>query len=182
MHDWPGRAHVETLRQWPVLHGTVARIEALPELYAGAILLGSLSRGEGDAISDVDLVAVVREGRWRDAWDARRALSEGALVTFDRLEGPGGVGGHGWLTPDLVKVECLIAVTGGGLRLAGPVVVLLGDSTLPDTFERTPPLTREVVDEYAAELRETQRISEVERAYGDLISVLRREVRGDRYS
>jgi hypothetical protein len=166
------------LRQLPVLEQTVARIEARPELFAGAILLGSLSRGEGDALSDVDLVAVTHAGRWQEAWDARQALSAGALVTFDRLEGGEGIGGHSWLTTDFVKVECLVAEPGGSLRLAGPVVVVLGDETLPDAFERVPPFTREHIDEYAAELRETHRISDIERAYGDLIALLRRELRG----
>ncbi len=176
MHDWPGRAHVETLRLWPELAETVGRIEAQPELFAGALLLGSLSRGEGDAISDVDLVAVTQPGRWREAWEARRLLSSGALVTFDRSEGKPGIAGHSWLTPTLVKVECLITEA-RGTRLAGSVVVLVGEDDLLEAFERVPPFTREEIDDYAADLRQTDAISDIERAYGDLIALLRREVR-----
>jgi len=180
MRDWPGRQHVETLRLWPVLVEVVGRIEARPDLFAGAILLGSLSHGEGDAISDVDLVAPVPAGRWDEAWTERTMLSPDALVRFDRVGERPGVGGHSWLTPDLIKVECLVAeLDGGGLRLAGDVVVLAGDDSLPDGFERRPALTREFVDDYARTLREERRISDVEIAYGDLIRLLRREVRGD---
>jgi hypothetical protein len=105
MREWPGRAHVETLRVWPELAQAVDHIATLPELFLGALLIGSLSRGEGDAISDVDLVAVTQPGRWREAWEARHVLSSGALVTFDRSEGKPGIAGHSWLAPTLVKVE-----------------------------------------------------------------------------
>jgi hypothetical protein len=178
MHEWPGRAHVESLRAWPELVQTVDRIEAQPDLFSGALLIGSLSRGEGDALSDVDLVAVTHSGRWEEAWEARHVLSAGALVTFDRFEeGKTGIAGHFWLTPALVKVECLITHP-GGTRIAGSVVVLLGGRELLEGFERIPPFTRQFIDEYSAELRETNAISEIERVYGDLIALLQREVRG----
>jgi len=177
MHDWPGSSHVETLRVWPELAKTVGRIEAHPELFAGAFLLGSLSRGEGDAISDVDLLAVTQPGRWQEAWEARLLLSSGALVTFDRSEqGKPEIAGHSWLTPTLVKVECLITKA-RGTRLAGSVVVLVGDDDLLEAFERVPPFTRKEIDDYAADLRQTNAISDIERAYGDLIALLRREIR-----
>jgi len=63
------------------------------------------------------------------------------------------------------------------MRLAGEVVVLLGEDELPGSFERVPPFSREDTDAYAAELRKTDALSEIERAYGDLIALLRREVR-----
>jgi hypothetical protein len=176
MREWPGRAHVETLRVWPALDLTADRIDCRPELFSGALLIGSLSRGEGDAISDVDLVAVTCEGRWQEAWEARRALSSDALVTFDRSEGKPGVAGHSWLTPTLVKVECLITAV-GGMRLAGSAVVLLGEDDLLDAFESVPTFTRQEIDDYATDLREANVISDIERAYGDLIALLRREVR-----
>jgi hypothetical protein len=176
MREWPGRAHVETLRVWPELAQAVHRIATLPELFLGALLIGSLSRGEGDAISDVDLVTVTQPGRWREAWEARCMLSSGALVTFDRSEGKPGVAGHSWLTPTLVKVECLITEV-GAMRLAGSVVVLLGEDDLLEAFEKAAPFTRQEIDDYAADLRATNAISDIERAYGDLITLLRREVR-----
>jgi hypothetical protein len=177
VRDWPGREHVETLRQWPVLCAAVERTESRPELFAGALLLGSLSRGEGDAISDVDLVAVVHRGRWSEAWGRREELSPDALATFDRVEdGTKPIGGHGWLTPDFVKVECLISEP-GGTRLAGQFVVLSGGDDVLDGFERVPPFRREDVDAYAEELRAHGTIDPVERAYGDLIALLRRELR-----
>ncbi|MGZ4401691.1 MAG: hypothetical protein ACXVRZ_04210 [Gaiellaceae bacterium] len=176
MRDWPGRAHVETLRLWPELAQTVFRIEAHPDLFSGVVLIGSLSRGEGDAISDVDLVAVTQPGRWQEAWDARNLLSSGALVTFDRSEGKPGIAGHSWLTPSLVKVECLITQVGGA-RLAGSVAVISGEDDLLEAFENVPPFTRQEIDDYAAVLRETNAISDIECAYGDLIALLRREIR-----
>jgi len=179
MHDWPGRAHVETLRVWPSLEQTVRRIETQADVFSGVLLLGSLSRGEGDAISDVDIVAVTRVGMWDDAWARRQVLSAGALVTFDRFGDRAGVAGHNWLTPALTKVECLVSEPGeGGMRLYGNAVVLVGEPDLPDAFERKPALTRQEVDAYAAELREQNVIPDIERAYGDLIVRLRREVRG----
>jgi hypothetical protein len=98
MREWPGRAHVETLRVWPELAQAVDRIATLPELFLGVLLIGSLSRGEGDAISDVDLVAITQRGRWEESWEARRVLSSGALVAFDRSEGKPGIAGHSWLS------------------------------------------------------------------------------------
>jgi hypothetical protein len=126
MRDWPGRSHVETLRVWPELVRIVDRIEAEPTAFAGALLIGSLSRGTGDALSDVDLIAVAHAGDWQSAWDKRTTLSADALISFDRFEeGRAGVAGHSWLTPSLVKVECLVAEP-GATRLAGSAVVLAG--------------------------------------------------------
>jgi hypothetical protein len=167
---------VETLRQWPVLEGTVTRIEERRDVYAGALLIGSLSRGEGDAISDVDLVGVVHRGRWEEAWEHRGELSAGAIARFDRLEGDGPIGGHAWLTPELVKVECLISEP-DGTRLAGAVVVVAGGDSIVEGFERIPPFAREEVDGYAEELRARGALDPIERAYGDLIALLRRELR-----
>jgi hypothetical protein len=179
MRDWSGRAHVETLRQWPELSETVERIEARRKLFLGALLLGSLARGEGDAISDVDLVAVTHPDRWHEAWAARHALSADALVTFDRFEERRPeIGGHSWLTSSLIKVECLVSAP-GRMRLRGDAVVVVGDNNLLDVFEKAPSFTRQEIDDYAAGLRETNAISDIERAYGDLIELLRREVRSE---
>jgi len=180
VNDWPGRSHVETLRIWPELVQTLERIEARPEVFSGVLLLGSLSRGEGDALSDLDLIAVTRAGKWPNGWEARHLLSAGALVSFDRPGDRPGVAAHNWLTPALAKVECLIAEPlEGELRLYGDPVVIHGTQDLPDKFERKPPLAREEIDAYVAELREQNTIPDIERAYGDLIRLLRRAVRGD---
>jgi predicted nucleotidyltransferase len=181
MHDWPGRSHAETLRIWPELVQTLQRVEERPDVFEGVLLLGSLARGEGDAISDVDMIAVTCAGKWQAGWGARHLLSAGALVTFDRPGDRPGVAAHNWLTPALAKVECLIAEpVEGGLRLYGDPVVLHGANDLPDKFERKPPLTRQEIEDYSDELREQNAIPEIERAYGDLIRLLRREVRRNR--
>jgi predicted nucleotidyltransferase len=176
MRDWPGRSHVETLRAWSELRRAVERVESQPEAFAGALLIGSLARGEGDALSDVDLIAITHEDGWQRAWERRTRLSEGALVTFDRFEeGKNGVAGHSWLTPSLVKVECLVALP-GSTRLAGQAVVIAGDDQLLEAFEKRQPFTRQEIDDYASDLRETGALSDIERAYGDLIQLLRRDV------
>jgi hypothetical protein len=175
MRDWPGRSHVEALRAWPELTQIVARVESQSDAFLGALLIGSLSRGEGDALSDVNLIAVAHEDGWQRAWARRTRLSEGALVTFDRFEeGRGGVAGHSWLTDTLVKVECLIARPGAA-RLAGHAVVVAGDDELIEAFEKIPAFTRDEINDYAADLREGDALSAVERAYDNLIQVLRRE-------
>jgi hypothetical protein len=160
------------------LEKTVQRVESLPDCYSGLLLIGSLCRGEGDAISDVDLIAIAHEDGWQAAWDARHRLSDGALVTFDRLGHRRAVAGHIWLTQALVKVECLIAEpVAGGMRLRGDAAVLLGSAKVLDKFERKPTHTQQEVDAYVAELREEQSISEIESAYGHLIALLQREIR-----
>jgi len=40
------------------------------------VLRGSLGRGEGDELSDVDLVIVAEPGRWDELWRSRRAVAE----------------------------------------------------------------------------------------------------------
>jgi len=137
--------------------------------------MGSLVDGRGDDLSDVDLLAVVREGGFEDAWAARAELSEGALYAWDHVEGEDmEVKGHKWLTRDLVKVECLIATPSRPMRLADPVAVVAGDASLPDRFARRGPIPREAIEAYAEELRAGGHVHEVEARYGDLKSTLRR--------
>jgi len=173
MRDWPGRSHVETLRVWPELARVVEHVEAEPDVFAGALLIGSLSRGEGDALSDVDLIAVAHANGWQAAWDERTILSSGALVTFDRFEeGRVGVAGHSWLTTSLVKVECLVAEP-GAMRVAGNAVVVVGNDELLSGFDTVRAFTRQEIAEYAESIRETR--AEIEQAYDDLIVLLRRD-------
>jgi predicted nucleotidyltransferase len=175
VHDWPGRNGAEQLRLWPAFDELVARIDARRALFDGAILMGSLVEGRGDDLSDVDLLAVVPDGQFADAWAARRELSGGALYAWDHVEGEDReVKGHKWLTRDLVKIECLIATPSSGTRLAEPVAVVVGDPSLPDRFERTGPIPRETLEEYAQGLRDTGQVHEVEARYGELKAALRR--------
>ena len=137
--------------------------------------MGSLVGGRGDDLSDVDLLAVVHEGGFEDAWAARAELSEGALYVWDHVEAEDmEVKGHKWLTRDLVKVECLIATPSSPMRLAGPVVVVAGDASLPDRFTRREAIPREAIEAYAEESRAGGHVHEVEARYGDLKSALRR--------
>lgn len=176
VRDWPGRAHVETLRAWPELARLVAAVDEQAASFAGGILIGSFSRGGGDALSDIDFIAVTHPQEWEAAWADRDKLSAGALVTFDRFEeGVVGVGGHSWLTSDLIKVEVLIAEP-GAMRIAGDAAVLSGADGLLSQFGTTRAFTREQIKQYANDLRETGALDAVEQAYDNLVAVLRSEV------
>jgi predicted nucleotidyltransferase len=178
MRDWPGRHDAEQLRLWPVLAQLVERIRVRSELFDGAILMGSLVEGRGDDLSDIDLMAVVHEGRFADAWAARGELSDGSLYAWDHVEGEDReVKGRKWLTRDLVKVECLIATPSSGMRLAEPIAIVVGDGTLPDRFTRTGPIDRDELEAYAQEQRDAGAVHEVEARYGDLKRALRRLLR-----
>ena len=135
--DWPTRARAERLRQWPTLETLARRVAVDPEL-VGLLLLGSVAAGEGDALSDLDVVVVARSGRFPAAWERRERLREGApLVAWDHLlsDRPD-CGLVVWLTSDLVLVEALIT-TPGSARLAegAPCVVVTGP---PDLVARLP--------------------------------------------
>jgi hypothetical protein len=62
------------------------------------------------------------------------------------------------------------------MRLAEPVavVVVVGELDLPDRFTRRGQILRDEVETYAAELRETGLVDEVEALYGELKTALRR--------
>jgi predicted nucleotidyltransferase len=178
VRDWPERRSAERLRLWPTLAELVMRIEARTELFDGAILIGSLVEGKGDELSDIDIVSVVRDGRFAQAWATRAELSAGALYSWDHVEGEDReVKGHKWLTRDLVEVECLIATPASGMHLAEPVAVLAGEPSLPERFSRSGPLPRAAVDSYAQERRERSEMHEVEARYGELMRTLRRLLR-----
>lgn len=173
MHDWLGRAAVERLRLWPVLERVVGAVEE-NDAFAGAILIGSLVRGEGDSLSDVDLVVVAKPGAWVAAWAARHELSSDSLYCWDRLE-PGfpDLGAHRWFTPDLIKVECPITTPRGGFHLRGPFAVVAGEENLAEEIERLPALTPEEIAQYVHERAAAGKLDEAERLYGDLKNVLR---------
>ncbi len=137
--------------------------------------MGSLVGGRGDDLSDIDLLAVAREGRFAEAWSARAELSKGALYAWDHVEGEDmAVKGHKWLTRDLIKVECLIATPSSQMRLAEPVAVVGGAASLPERFTRQEAIPQEAIEAYAEELRAGGYVPEVEARYSDLKSTLRR--------
>ena len=158
-----------------VLERLSAHVAESPAL-EGLVLIGSLARGDGDDLSDVDLIVVVAEGRFDEAWSARRELEGGdALVAWDDLErGRPEVGARKWLTRDLVLVECLLATASSGVRLADPFRVVVGAAGIPDRFARRPPIERSELDAYVAE-READGLGfhEVEHAYAALTRAVR---------
>jgi hypothetical protein len=165
-------------RQQAVLDRLVQRIEASSAL-AGAFVIGSLARGEGDELSDVDLFVVVADGRFDEAWAARAALEGGeAIVAWDQLEaGRANVGGRKWLTRDLVLVECLLTTPSSGAKLAEPHRLLTGPLDLAERVPRTPPIPREEPDEYAQVQREAGLTHPIQTAYGGLTRAVRAALR-----
>ena len=140
------------MRQWPTLETTAERAVELDAL-EGLILLGSFASGTADELSDVDVIAVAAPGRFAEAWDARRPLSENALVAWD-LRPRADIAGHNWLTRDLVKVDCTIVDPDSGSReLAEPIVVLVGPESVADRFPR---VSLESVRERARKIADAQ--------------------------
>src|SRR6266568_1997005 len=109
MHEWPGREAASRLRLWPVLEELIRRVEA------------------SDEFSDVDLLLVVRDDCWQQAWAKRHRLSSNALYVWDELAPGRELAKHAWLTRDFVLVECPHTTRAGGHRLADPFVVIAGN-------------------------------------------------------
>jgi predicted nucleotidyltransferase len=156
VNEWPGRRRAESSRQWPTLQGTVRRAEEL-EAVVGLIAIGSFAQGDPDELSDLDLLAVVESGRFREAWGERLRLADDPLVTWDgRVDPANEIRWFTWLTRDLVKVECgIVDPDSANRELAEPFAVLVGEPSLADRFVRIP---LEVVEARVAELRERQRV------------------------
>lgn len=177
--DWPTRPHAEALRQWPLIVHAAELVEN-SDLYDGLLLIGSFVTGHADEVSDVDLIAVVAAGRFREAWRGRRELeTPGTLFEWDlALEGECNVASHKWITRDIVKVECTIAdPAGGDMQLAEPYAVIVGDPAIADRFPALQPISRDVLEAYAQELRDKGLVPEVETRYGALRDALRRVAR-----
>lgn len=110
-------------RHGAALENAVARAEASQGV-ASLLVVGSFASESADAVSDLDLIMLVADGGFDEAWHNRRELSTGALYRWD--VGPRGRGGaHKWLTDDLVLVECLIGEP-GAIRVAEPWIQVAG--------------------------------------------------------
>jgi hypothetical protein len=163
-----------TLRQQRVLDELARRIEATHAL-EGAMVIGSFAAGTADDVSDLDLIVVVANGRFGEAWAARGELEgDETLVAWDAVDpAHPEIGAHKWLTMDMVLVECLLATPSSGVRLAEPFRVLAGDASLPDRLTRRPPIARAEVEAFAEELETAGRVHDVERAYHTLAKAIR---------
>ena len=129
------------------------------DAFDGVIALGSFAQGEPDELSDLDLLAVAAPGRFEDAWAARGQLTGDPLATWESIDDAGRpLRWFKWLTRDLVKVECGVAAR-GSRELADPVVVLLGPSSLGDSFPR---VDRTTLAERAERLRAEQELFDPE--------------------
>ena len=176
MLDWPKRAAAGRLRQWPLIVHAAEKAASMEEL-DGLLLLGSFAAGRADEISDVDLVAVVADGRFNEAWERRRDFeTAGTLFRWDvRIESDGDAASHKWITQDIVKVECGFAdAAHSAMQLAEPYAVLVGDESVATRFPALEPIPPDALEAYVQELRDKGMVPEVETAYGDLRQALRR--------
>jgi hypothetical protein len=133
------------------------------------LVVGSLADDSADALSDIDLLVVVREGGFEQAWAERETLRvTGTLCAWDqRLDQDAEVAAHRWLTPELVLVEALIATPSSGVRLAEPWELVVGRSDTPAGLTRRPPIAR-------SEMDPTTQPHPVEAAYDEFKSGVRR--------
>jgi hypothetical protein len=109
------------------------------------LVVGSLADGAADALSDIDLLVIVREGQFEQAWAERGALHvTGTLCEWDqRLDERAEIAAHRWLTGELVLVEALIATTSSGVRLAEPWELAAGRPDTPIGLTHRPPIERD---------------------------------------
>jgi hypothetical protein len=163
-----------TLRQEAVIARIALTVEAMPAL-EGAILIGSFAAHTADHVSDVDVIAIVAEGQFDEAWDGRSDLERcDALVAWDAVDPQHPeIGGHKWLTQDIVLVDCLLATPSSGVRLAEPFRVLAGDASLADRLTRRQTIARAEVESFADELEAAGHVHDVERAYHALAKTIR---------
>lgn len=163
-----------TLRQEGVIARLVQRVAAASAL-EGALLIGSFAAGTADDVSDVDVIVVVCEGQFDEAWNARQQIEGGeALAAWDGVDPKHAeIGGHKWLTRELVLVECLLATASSGVRLAEPFRVMAGDDALPGRLTRRPPIARVDLEAFARDLEAAGRVHDVERAYHALAEAVR---------
>jgi hypothetical protein len=173
--DWPVRSRAETLRQWPVLVGLVDRARRLPG-FGCFILIGSFAGGRPDLVSDVDSILAIKDGSFEEAWSRRSELSTpDAAVVWDVPDESGReIGAHKWVSPELVLVECVFATLSSHARLADPLVVLAGDPTYVESFNRVEPITREQLEAYVEQSRREGRVQpEVQVRYDALVRAVR---------
>lgn len=141
-----------SLRQQAVLRQIVERAAAIDAI-EGMILIGSFAGGRPDAFSDLDLIAVVADGRLDEAWDDRELVAGDVFLIWEpHADDCADIRWLNWLTHDLVKVECGFAAP-GSRDLAEPFLVVLGSPELQDRF---PHVDRRVLEERAARRREEQ--------------------------
>lgn len=160
-------------RQATALAALASALEEHPNVL-GALLVGSLARGGGDALSDIDCIVVTSQGAFDEVWHSRCSLHGSTVTTcWDHTDegGPPDARAHKWLDDNLVLVECLITTPASGVRLAPPHRVLTGPDDLATHLEARPPIERDemtaVGDRFARDL-------DVETAYDLLKDAVRR--------
>lgn len=148
--------------------GKIADAVAVSAWLDALLVVGSLAAGAADALSDIDLLVIVREGQFEQAWAERGSLRvTGTICAWDeRLDQDAEIAAHRWLTSDLVLVEALIATTSSGVRLAEPWELVTGRSDTPTGLKHRPAIAR-------SEMGATE-AHPVEAAYDEFKSRVRR--------
>jgi hypothetical protein len=110
--------------------------------FGALVVVGSFASRTADAVSDLDLFFITYRGRFKDVWNRRRDLHvTGEIVEWDLLNANAdAVGGHRWISPDLVLVEAVISEPDGGGRIAEPFELVTGDPQLLKGFPRRKPV------------------------------------------
>ena len=127
----------DTSRQHAVLERLSEYVEGSAAIGA-LVVVGSFASRTADAVSDLDLFFITYRDHFEDAWTRRRDLHvTGAIVEWDVQDAQGdAVGGHRWLSPELVLVEAVISEPDGGGRITQPFELVTGDPQLLKGFPR----------------------------------------------
>jgi hypothetical protein len=147
-------------------------VEASP-LFEGLLLIGSFAVGKADDVSDIDLVAVVADGRFAEAWADRHELEPpGTIHSWTRPWGDE-ARTHKFFTREFVHVECVLATPSSDFEVADPVVPLVGEESLAEQFKRRGSIPRPELEEFVQAARAAGEIPPVQKHYGDLIRAIR---------
>jgi hypothetical protein len=172
MRTWPARGVAEQLRQWPTLVHIAALVEASP-LFEGLLLIGSFAAGRADDVSDIDLVGVVAEGSFSEAWATRRELEPPGTIHSWTRPWEDEARTHKFFTREFVHVELVLATPTSGFEVADPVVPLVGEESLVKRFKRREAIPREELEDFVEAARAAGEIPPVQEHYGELIRAIR---------
>jgi predicted nucleotidyltransferase len=122
------------------LAALVRRLRRDPRIEA-VILVGSLAAGQADALSDIDLLVMVRPSDFPAVWRTRRKLAREAVHVVHASEETGGrpdVGTYRVLTADRIAVELALFAKGSAFRLGTPYRLLFGKTSALEGMPRLP--------------------------------------------
>lgn len=122
------------------LAALVRRLRRDPRIEA-AILVGSLAARRADALSDIDLLVMVRPSDFRAVWRARRKLAREAVPVVyvsEETHGRPDMGTYRVLTDDRIAAELAFFARGSAFRLGRPYRLLFGKTSAVEGMPRLP--------------------------------------------